>query len=146
MIPILSASLLFVPLALAEAPAPMVRALSAYEAPACQDIAALSPSPVEDLGWVVDHVSQPPWAPMTAAQCLLQLYPEETRPVAERWVVDPERAGLARLVFGELERLPPEVALPLARAALAGPHAPILERRLARSEDPTLRALVLPAP
>ena len=90
-----------------------------HDPPACETLAALGPDDAvrEALVEVAETVRLPPWAPMRAAACLVERADQdpEALAVARRWVVDPERPGLALVVLGGLDPLPPEEALALAR-------------------------------
>ena len=49
----------------AKPPEALMRALSVREgAPSCQDLQAMTETPVAHLGWVVSNVTMPPWAAM----------------------------------------------------------------------------------
>ena len=121
----------------------MYRALSIRDpAPACADIVALSTSPVDDLEVLVNEATQPPWVGMRAAGCLLDLYPEQSQPLMQAWVVDPDKKGLAILVTKKLDTLPLPVATEVVTTALAGPMADSLAPRIAKVEVPELRSLV----
>lgn len=82
---------------------------------------------------VVERVQSPPWAPMRAAECLLQTK-QASEGTLSRWVSNEQTRGLARLVFTHLESWPVHESLPIARAALSGQNRalvlPILERSL----------------
>lgn len=121
----------------------VTRALSLRDPVPCEKIEALTPSPVETLLEVVDTVRMPPWAPMQAAQCLLQRHPVEVpRERLDAWVTDPGLKGLGRLVLGELDAMPIEIAVPVARTALERGSDPELARqRLRAATRPELKAL-----
>ena len=121
----------------------MYRALSIRDpAPACADIAALTTAPVEDLQVLVDEATQPPWVGMRAAAWLLDLYPEQSQPLMQAWVVDPDKRGLAILVTKKLDTLPLPVATEVVNTALAGPMADTLAPRIAKVDSEALRSLV----
>jgi hypothetical protein len=122
----------------------VVRALSARHPASCEEIESLTPTPADTLLHVVDTVTMPPWAPMQAADCLLRGHATTVRPAIEAWVTDPARKGLGRLALSELDVLPSEVAVPVARAALAGPQADLARERIAVSVHPAVRALGAP--
>jgi hypothetical protein len=113
--------------------------------PECAAVEALSATPAQTLLEVVEHASQPPWAGMRAATCLILGHGEAMAPTLASWVQDPDRRGLALLVLDQLDQLPEAQALELAQQALAGPHAADVPSRLARSQRPALHALV-PSP
>lgn len=119
------------------------RALSVRDPePACAEVEALSPTPVETLLEVVERAQQPPWAGMRAANCLVQGHAEAVQGELAAWVADPEARGLALLVLDQLDSLPEPLALDLATRALAGPHAADAAERVARSTRPAVQALV----
>lgn len=119
----------------------LIRALSVRDPePTCAEAEALVADPVDTLRHVVANAEQPPWLPMRAARCLLQ-HPEGDTD-ADEWVRDPKRRGLALLALHVLDDLPAGRALPLATAALEGPHRGEARRVLGASAHPELRALV----
>lgn len=123
----------------------VVRALSARDPVACETVEALTPTPVETLRAVVDTVEMPPWAPMTAAQCLVDRHPAEVAADMSKWVTDPALKGLGLLVLGSLDRMPLDVALPIAKKALAeGSDKAKAAQKLGAATTPELRALVKP--
>jgi hypothetical protein len=123
----------------------VVRALSARDAVPCADVEALTATPVETLRSVVSTVSMPPWVPMRAAQCLIERHAVDVQPDLERWVVDPATQGLGRMVLSGLDRIPIEVALPVARKALAeAPDRAMAQQKVSAALAPEIRALVAP--
>jgi hypothetical protein len=118
------------------------RALSARHTPGCAAADALTAEPVTDLVVIAETATSPPWASLRAAQCLVEGHAAPAQPRLEAWVTDPDRRGLGVVVLTALGRAPLEVALPVARKALAeGPDPADVRRRLLRSEVPELRAL-----
>ena len=118
------------------------RALSVRDpAPDCVTVEALSDQPVPDLLQIVDHASQPPWAGMRAANCLIQGHGAEIQAQLSDWVRRDDTRGLAILVLDQLDTLPEDLALDLARQALAGPWAADARPRLDTSSRPALHAL-----
>lgn len=113
--------------------------------PECAAVEALTPTPVETLLEVVQRASQPPWAGMRAATCLIVGHGAEVAPTLTAWVEGPDTRGLALLVLDQLDALPEAQAVELATKALAGPHAADVPSRLARSQRPAVRALI-PSP
>lgn len=109
----------------------------------CAELEALTPTPVDTLLHVVDTVEMPPWAPMRAAQCLIERHPLEARASLEVWVVEPGLKGLGRLVLGALDALPVEVALPVAERALQGSDPALAREKVAASSVAEVRALVV---
>jgi 2-oxoglutarate dehydrogenase E2 component (dihydrolipoamide succinyltransferase) len=126
----------------ASAPAPtpaqeaVWRALSARHG--TPDCAAFSPG---DLAFVAAHATHPPGAAIAAATCLFQAHPAAAADEARRWFATPGAAGLALVAVQHLAALPAAEALPLARAALDGPHRAQVAPRLARSPAPGVAAL-----
>ena len=120
----------------------VVRALSQRDPVSCEKIEALTPAPVDTLLEVVDTVRMPPWAPMQAASCLLKHHPTDVRERLDGWVTDPALKGLGRLVLAELDAMPVEVSVPVARAALERGSEPELARERVRAATrPELKAL-----
>lgn len=119
----------------------VVRALSMRHPMACAEIEALTPTPVDTLQHVVATVELPPWAPMRAADCLVRSHAVEIRPTIEGWVTDPAVAGLGRLVLADLDAMPVEVAVPVARKALDGHLAELARERIASSTRAEVRAV-----
>src|SRR5687768_909678 len=97
----------------------VVRALSIRDPVSCDQVEALTTTPVETLLAVVDTVKMPPWAPMQAADCLVKRHPADVKDRMDLWVTDPALKGLGRLVLNALDVMPVEVAVPVARRALA---------------------------
>ena len=121
----------------------LVRALSPRERPAaCSALGDLSSDLAEDLAWVADHVTAPPWVGMRAAECLLRDHADTAGIVLRAWVTEPEARGLAWLVLDRLDTLPRPLALELARAAIdEGPDASGARKRIARSESAEIQAI-----
>lgn len=122
--------------------ASVVRALSGRDAVSCATIEALVPDARAALEEVVDTVQMPPWAPMRAAQCLIDGHAAEVQPRLEAWVTDPALKGLGRLVLGSLDRLPVAVAVPVAQKALVGADPELATERVRAAVAPEVRALV----
>jgi hypothetical protein len=110
-----------------------------HDPPSCEALVAGLRDPAAALAAVVETVELPPWVPLRAARCAARLPSAE--PAVRRWVVDAARPGLAEVVVDALRQVEPARAVPLARAALAGPHADRIRERLATSDVPALRAL-----
>jgi hypothetical protein len=112
----------------------------------CAALGEATPALRAELADLAEADVQPPWASVRAAGCLVTLFPDaETAARVRPWMADPERAGLALVVVGRLDGLPAIDAADLARAALATPDTrqrARVERKLAISERPELRALV----
>lgn len=120
---------------------PVVKALSSRHPAPCEQIEALTPTPVDTLQHVVATVELPPWAPMRAADCLVRRHAAEVQPSLEAWVTDPAVAGLGRMVLADLDAMPVEVAVPVARTALGGHLAELARSRIAASARPEVRAV-----
>lgn len=121
----------------------MHRALSARDqGPPCEDVEALSDTPVEALLYIVDHATQPPWAGMRAAECLTLRHAEEIQPQILGWVQNTQTRGLALMVFNHLDEVPSTVALPIARASLSGPLAEDARPRFQKLDSEQIRQLV----
>jgi hypothetical protein len=108
--------------------------------------AALAAAPVPDPTASLAHLAEgwpnPPWVGMRAASCVAARAAEPAAEAAlARWVAAPDLEGLARTAVLLLDGMPADVALRLATAALAGPHAAALRADVARSVHPEVRAL-----
>ncbi|MFT5685301.1 MAG: hypothetical protein ACI8RZ_006251 [Myxococcota bacterium] len=132
----------------ASGPAPDAAAEAVYRAlsirdpaPSCESVEALTETPVETLLFVVDNAKQPPWAGMRAAECLISRHAVTAEASIKGWVTGPETKGLAILTFNQLDTMPLEVSLSVARAAMAGPEAESARPRIARSTVPEIKAL-----
>jgi hypothetical protein len=108
--------------------------------PHCADVEALSPTPVPDL-LAMTEVELPPAVSIRAAGCLVEGHAAEVRADLVRWVTTPETRGLAILALDSLDKMPKDVAIEVATAALGGPLASDAKTRIARSTDPDIRAL-----
>ena len=118
------------------------RALSIRDpAPTCESIEALTETPVETLLFVVDNAQQPPWAGMRAAECLISRHAVAAQASLTAWVSSPETKGLAILALNQLDTMPLEVSLTVARAALVGPDVESARTRIGRSTIPEIKAL-----
>ncbi len=131
-----------------QAPAPpagvdaVLRALSAHDgAPDCAALGALAPDPAAALGWIAEYTELPPVAPMRAARCLLVAHPAAAEPAVTRWMTDPRSEGYVRVVIDAWAEVPPDLAVRLAAAGLAGPHAELVRASLRAAAAPELRAL-----
>ena len=91
--------------------------------------------------------AMPPWAPMRAAGCLIELFPTDpvTATTVLPWMTDPERGGLALVVAENIDRFPLEISVQLANAAMAAPASTSrdrLRRRLSTSARPEVLAVL----
>lgn len=120
------------------------RALSMRDgSPPCEEVEALASDPVATLISFAEHATMPPWVGVRAARCLVTRHAEAAKTTLSAWVVDPEKRGFAFLIADELDQAAEPVALELARAGLAGPHAADLRKRLAKSAWPSVAALAV---
>ncbi len=124
----------------------LLLALSSRDAPAsCEVLEATVAAPVASLSAIVTHVTMPPWAGMRAADCLIKRHGAEVAADLDRWVTRPELKGLGTLVLSQIDVLPADVALAVARRAVsAGPDPVDARRRLGQSTRPEIRALATP--
>jgi hypothetical protein len=120
------------------------RALSSRDPVSCATVEALTPTPAATLLQVVDTATMPPWAPMKAADCLVRNHPADVRERMALWVTDPELAGLGRLVLGQLDAMPLEISVEVARKALVGSDPALARQRALASTRPEIRAAVTP--
>jgi len=119
------------------------RSLSMRHAVPCVELEAGLAEPVPALLWAVSEVQQPPWAGMHAAECLTRGHAAEVQAELVRWVSEPELAGLGRQTLAMIDLVPVEVALPVARAALAGPVADKALETVKTDARPEIRALAV---
>jgi hypothetical protein len=122
----------------------MHKALSARDdGPGCADVEALSPTPVEDLVWLTEHATSPPWVGTRAATCLIADHAEEVADVLRLWVTDPDLAGFGAVVLNNLGLIDSALAIELATLALTdGPDPEGARERIAQHDDPALQALL----
>ncbi len=128
------------------APTPSQDALYAalrvrHAPPDCSALTDLSESLVEDLVWLVDHATQPPWVGLRAAQCLLVEHPAAAQPSFEGWLSTEGHRGLAILVSQRIDEIPLPIATSLAVVALAGPEEETVHPRFARCGVPEIQDL-----
>lgn len=112
-----------------------------HDPPSCAFLAAMSADPVADLAWLVDNATQPAWAGMRAATCLLVDHPVASQPHFEGWLSTEGHKGLAILMTQRVDELPLPVATALTHAALGGPDQADIRPRLASCAVPEVRAL-----
>lgn len=118
------------------------RALSIRDPqPDCAEIEAMTSTPQQTLLEVIDRATLPPWVPMRAALCLIQGHGADIQAELLDWVGSSDTRGLAILVFDQIDALPEDVALVVAREALIGPWEDDAASRLAKSSNPALVAL-----
>lgn len=94
--------------------------------PECAVVTADSADALGDLVFIAENIPLPPQAGMLAASCVLSDHAEAGVETLVQWSTNPETAGLARLVFGKLGVLSPQVSAAVREAALAGPHAALV--------------------
>lgn len=114
--------------------------------PDCATVEASVKDPVPVLASVAEHATLPPAVGVRAAHCLTTRHAEEAKATLLAWVVDPEKRGFAILIADDLSAMPEAVALEIARAGLAGPHAATLNRRVGRSTWASVAALATVPP
>ena len=120
----------------------LLRALSMRDAPPpCEKLRKYSGQLYTDLGIVVETVRAPAFAPMRAAACMQELYPEKGRQQYVAWMGDGARRGLAIQLANRIDQLPREVALEVGQAGIAGPHRDVVRPRLARSHRSAIVSL-----
>jgi hypothetical protein len=124
----------------------VVHALSYRHPKPCDELEALTPTPVQTLRHVVTHVQAPPWAPMRAAECLQRNHALEVREDLLLWVRDPALKGLGRQAVGLIDVLPDALAVDVGREALRGPVADRARTMLARDARPAVAELVSAVP
>ncbi len=109
--------------------------------PSCEEVEALTETPVETFLYVVAHAEQPPWVGLHAAECLTTRHAEEVQGELEAWVSSSQTHGLAILVLNNLDDMPLEVAKAVAETALAGPEAETARPRILKADNAAIRAL-----
>ena len=109
--------------------------------PTCTALSDLSETLVEDLVWLVDNATQPPWVGLRAAQCLLIEHPEAAQPSFEGWLSTEGHRGLAILVSQRIDEIPLPIAQALATVALAGPEEETVRPRLDHCGVPQIQEL-----
>lgn len=109
-------------------------------APDCAELAeGMSADPEASFHYVVNTVQTPPWAPMRAAGCILELYPESSKDAIVGWVRTKETEGLGRLVLSKLATLPEPVAVGVVKAGLGSDLAEETREAAAASERQAVR-------
>ena len=96
----------------------------------------------KELTTIVNSTVRPPWTPMKAASCLMELYPVKAENDLLLWTTDPSKKGLAFLIAGQMKSLPDKQALKIAKAGLQGPHKNDFRIRLEKLNDPRLVSLL----
>ena len=108
----------------------------------CSDLQDDNPDFPIHLSRIITDVPLPPWAGMRAAQCMIELYPEQHEAELTRWMQNQKTKGLAVLLAGQIDSLPPHVGLRIASAGMDGPHHQVVQERLTRSQNSKIRALI----
>lgn len=117
------------------------------DSPPCVETDALSETPAEDMLWLINNVSMPPWVGTRAARCVVQTHATEpaARAAIDEWLSKSMFRGFAYLTIGELDTIAATnmaLALELAQFGLAHfPDREAIEKRLRRSKVPELKAL-----
>lgn len=122
----------------------LVQLLSVHDGFSCARIKQHNPV-LTDLSRIVEEVNKPAWVPMRAVACMIEIYPEESQPDLEKWIIDANRKGLAFLIAGQVEKLPDRVALSVVKKGLQGPHAIDIRSRLEKLDDPRLQSILYPS-
>lgn len=112
--------------------------------PQCAAVEALVAAPVPALIEVVEKASQPPWVGMRAAACLATGHAAEAEVRAQLavWIASAEWRGLAIQLVGQLDAMPEDVALELARAGVAGANAADLKKRAETVKSEAVRGVL----
>lgn len=99
----------------------LYRALRVRDGVSCLSLGEPTPALRDGLMALTDPAVEPSAVPVRAAGCLVALFPSD--PTVDEavvaWVSDPERRGLALVVAGNVDVLPADVAVRVARAAAA---------------------------
>ena len=120
-------------------PLSLQKALSAHDEEPCTALPFLSNEPWEELDTVVEEVTQPPWAGMRAAACMIEVYPAESAQRFLSWIVDEKKKGLAYLLASNIDKIPLQQALGLITPALNGPHAEGCKKRFLDAKTEAIR-------
>lgn len=111
----------------------------------CEEVEALTPTPVQTLRDMVEHVRAPAWVPMRAATCLATRHGATVQADLLAWVSDEATLGLGMHLLNHLDDMDEAVANAVAERALReGPEALEARSRIARSSRPSTQALVAP--
>ena len=82
---------------------------------------------------------------MRAVACMIEIYPEESQPDLERWIVAPNQKGLAFLIAGQVDKLPDRVALSVVKKAYKDHMLSTFEVVLEKLDDPRLQSILHPS-
>jgi hypothetical protein len=115
--------------------------LSHHDFAGCASVRSAKIS-VSQWAEVAERVEVPPWVPIRAAICVVELYGEEGLSAYLRWVAAPQWLGLSRVVVERIDILPEDAALSVAKAALNGPDEEYVMRRLKNSAHPAVQQLL----
>jgi hypothetical protein len=120
----------------------LVQTLSARDQQLSCSMLTLETTLQAELTTIVDTVQRPPWVPMRAAACIAELYPNTSQSDLSRWIVDPQKKGLAFLIAGLVPKLPDDVARLIVLEGLSGPHEHQVRIRLKKLHDPRITPLL----
>jgi len=125
-----------------ETQAAMYRAMALRDhIPPCETIEAMSTAPAEDLVWIADNATMPPWVGPRAVHCLVVGHGPEATEALLRWVSDPETKGLGLVVLDDLDHLPDDLAVQVATRALEGPDPDAARERIRKDPREAIRAI-----
>ncbi len=115
--------------------AELINALSHRDgAPACASLGEEDDLEFQlQLVNVVQTIEMPPWAPMNAAGCLMEMFPTQSRSLFRTWLEQEDTKGLAIKLALQMDQLPLDLQLELVPLALSGPHSDSLLPRLERN-------------
>ncbi len=135
--------------ALPTGPVDAGRVLSARDPVGCAQLGNADAALRDQLVPLTDPNLMPPWLPMRAAECLIELYPHDpvTTTLAAGWLTDPGTLGLALTVARKIDTFAAADAVKLAGSVMALPEGADKERlraRFAQSASPDVQAVVSP--
>lgn len=131
-------------------PANLGQALAARDGVGCAGLGVADSALRDGLIAHTDPTLMPPWVPVRAAGCLIELFPADpvTLSTVTPWMTDPGAAGLALVVAQQIDRFPAADAAKLAVAAMSAPEGAArdrVQRRLQKSTLPEVVVVVQPA-
>ena len=121
--------------------ADLVRDLSRRDETGCAALERGLVEPVANWLEVIRTVEVPPWVPMRAVTCVIELHPVEIVDSAAIWLSSAQTPGFAILVLERLHLFDEGAARALAESAFEGPHRDMALKRLLASPSPTLKAM-----
>lgn len=110
-------------------------------APPCKELQQMHFDLQNKLKVLVSNEIKPSYVPVRAANCLLELYPEDLE-TYQGWMSKKETLGLARLTVSKLDSLPVDISVPLVQTALEGENAPKLLPKLQKVSIPEVQLIV----